>query len=60
MIKSGQSIGLDQRVKDGAISQETEHRGKSQMGKKSTCSFLDVLKLKETPEKIPNNSKTFE
>lgn len=26
------------------------------MGKKSMRSFLDVLKLKETPEKIPNNS----
>lgn len=60
-IESGQSVALDQRVKDGMvpISKVKESRRRIQMGKKSMSSFLDILKLKETLEN-PNNSKTFE
>lgn len=50
----------DRKVDDGAINQDREPGGETHIGEKSMSSFLDILKLKETLEKIPSNSKKFE
>lgn len=57
MIESGRG---DRKVDDGAINQDREPGGETHIGEKSMSSFLDILKLKETLEKIPSNSKKFE